>query len=158
MVPPTAVRSSLLDNAQPHLQHERTPKTHNDGLDLERQILRRWLLATSPASRSARILTQLYHETLVHGLTELRQRIVDLADLDIKLHHRYASLLPNKDVESMASDYIGWCWVSSSGDVVEDICREDLEKLVWRDVALHDKIADSVRSWKMKIDWRIVRK
>lgn len=148
---------SFPSNHSSSFQPERTPRMCNDVLDRQLQNLRKWMFTLFPTDRTAQTLSHLHRETLKCGLTEVHQRIIDLADLDLKLYHKYISLLSQREYEAMASDFIGWCWVSYNS-VVDDVRRGDLEKLLWQDVLLHDKIASSVRKWKMKIDEKIVKR
>lgn len=116
------------------------------------QVILEWLFLSIPTHRSFDTLPTLHHTTLSHGLATLRQRIADLADLDLKLYHKYRSLLSDKEYAENAVTYTGWCWFSPPDSTLEMVSREELEKLLWQEVSVYDEIAKSVRMWKKEVD------
>jgi hypothetical protein len=123
----------------------------------QRQTLLDWLFASIPGQRSTHTLPTLHRTTLIHGLTTLRQRITDLIDLDIRLYHRYASLLTDKEYVEKAFAYAGWVWVVPPAETLEMVGREEVVRLLWQDVQTYDEVARSARMWKMEVDGRIGR-
>lgn len=119
------------------------------------QTLLEWLFVSVPGHRAIHTLPALHRITLIHGLSTLRQRITDLVDLDLKLFHKYAGLLSDREHEEKAFAYIGWCWFPPPDSTLEVISREELERLLWHDVSFYDEVAESARMWKKDIDGRL---
>ncbi|KAF1945678.1 hypothetical protein EJ02DRAFT_338294, partial [Clathrospora elynae] len=96
----------------------------------QRQDVQEWLFASVTGYRSLHTIPRLHQHTLVHGLSVLRQRIADLVNLDLKLYHKYASLLSDNESSEKAFAYTGWCWLSPPSDTLEMLNRADLERLM----------------------------
>ncbi|KAF1848596.1 uncharacterized protein K460DRAFT_262329, partial [Cucurbitaria berberidis CBS 394.84] len=96
----------------------------------QHQTILEWLFVSIPAHRSLHTLPTLHRTTLIYGTATLRQRITDLANLDIKLYHKYASLLSDKEHTEKAFAYTGWCWFPPPDGTLEFLSREDLERLL----------------------------
>jgi len=125
-----------------------------------------WLFASPPgpyrspptaAAAAAATLSTLHRHVLLHGLSSLRQRITELVNLDLKLYHKYCSLLADDEVAGQTYAYTGLAWDAAVDAELELelMNREQLEWLLCEDVGVYERVAGSVRRWKGMIDARI---
>ncbi|KAF2853765.1 hypothetical protein T440DRAFT_362701, partial [Plenodomus tracheiphilus IPT5] len=96
------------------------------------RIMKDWLFTSTPRKRPLSTLSSLHRITLLRGLTTLCQRINDLSNLEIQLHHKYLNLLSDEELSVKAVMYVGCFWYAFPDKTWEQLDREGLEKLIRR--------------------------
>ena len=121
----------------------------------QQQALLDWFLKSIPGERLHHLIRTLHRSTLQYGLDVLRRHMEALVVLDLKLYHKYACLLSDRQVAEGAYLYAGWCLFPIPTEIPEESICTRLEFLIKRKVAEYDDIVKSVRKWKNEVDDRI---
>ncbi|KAI8939186.1 hypothetical protein NX059_005019 [Plenodomus lindquistii] len=118
----------------------------------QNQILNTWLFTPPRSNRSPNTLSSLHHHTLARGHATLRQRLADLENLKLQLHHKYLNILMHNELSLEMIMDTGHSPYIYPDETIEGLSRGQLESLIKRDVVTLDRLVQVVEMWKGRID------